>query len=78
MYNDFVIVGPPGDPAVARGLQDAGKAFAIIGGVSIIVATDEFQTIAHLCNDHLSPESGVLNPQPVELENGECKIIPYA
>jgi tungstate transport system substrate-binding protein len=34
MYNDFVIVGPPGDPAGVRGLQDAGKAFAGIAGAS--------------------------------------------
>lgn len=45
-YNDFVIVGPPGDPAGVRGLQDAGKAFARIAGASSIVATHEFQTIA--------------------------------
>jgi tungstate transport system substrate-binding protein len=32
MYNDFVIVGPPADPAGVRGLQDAGKAFAKIAG----------------------------------------------
>jgi tungstate transport system substrate-binding protein len=30
MYNDFVIVGPPGDPAGVRGMRDAAKAFATI------------------------------------------------
>jgi tungstate transport system substrate-binding protein len=35
MYNDFVIVGPPGDPAGVRGMQDAGKAFAKIAGTSV-------------------------------------------
>ena len=34
MYNDFVIVGPPGDPAGVRGMQDAGKAFAKIAGAA--------------------------------------------
>ncbi|HUT42517.1 MAG TPA: substrate-binding domain-containing protein [Gammaproteobacteria bacterium] len=34
MYNDFVIVGPPADPAGVRGLQDAGKAFAKIAAAS--------------------------------------------
>lgn len=34
MYNDFVIVGPPADPAAIRGMQDAGKAFAKIAGSS--------------------------------------------
>ena len=30
MYNDFIIVGPPDDPAAVSGLQDAGKALARI------------------------------------------------
>ena len=30
MYNDFVIVGPPGDPAGVRGMEDAAAAFAQI------------------------------------------------
>ncbi len=34
MYNDFVIVGPPGDPAGVRDMQDAGKAFAKIAGAA--------------------------------------------
>jgi tungstate transport system substrate-binding protein len=34
MYNDFVIVGPPGDPAGVRDMHDAGKAFARIAGAA--------------------------------------------
>jgi tungstate transport system substrate-binding protein len=34
MYNDFVIVGPPGDPAGVRDMQGAGEAFAGIAGAS--------------------------------------------
>lgn len=30
MYNDFVIVGPPGDPAGIKGLTNAATAFAMI------------------------------------------------
>jgi len=30
MYNDFVVVGPPSDPAKVSGLKDAPKAFAMI------------------------------------------------
>jgi tungstate transport system substrate-binding protein len=30
MYNDFVIVGPPGDPAGIEGMEDAAAAFAQI------------------------------------------------
>ena len=36
MYNDFVIVGPPADPAGVRGMQDAGKAFTKIAGASAV------------------------------------------
>ncbi len=32
MYNDFVIVGPPADPAKIAGLKDAKKALAMIAG----------------------------------------------
>jgi tungstate transport system substrate-binding protein len=30
MYNDFVLIGPKGDPAGIKGLQDVGKAFQTI------------------------------------------------
>ena len=34
MYNDFVVVGPPDDPAGVRGVQDAGKALGKIASAS--------------------------------------------
>ena len=34
MYNDFVLVGPPNDPAGVRGMEDAGDAFAKIAGAT--------------------------------------------
>ena len=46
-------------------------------GVSIIVASHEFHTIAHLCDDHLSLQAGRLQSQPPEPEDSERKIIPY-
>jgi len=46
-------------------------------GVSIIVATHEFHTIAHLCDDHLLLQAGRLQPQLPESKDGERKIIPY-
>lgn len=46
-------------------------------GVSIIVATHEYHTIAHLCDEHLSLQAGRLQPQPAEPAGGERKIIPY-
>jgi len=35
MYNDFVIIGPPDDPAKVRGLKSAAEAFRSIAGSSI-------------------------------------------
>jgi ABC-type Mn2+/Zn2+ transport system ATPase subunit len=63
-------------------IESRGQTYRMIkrlkdDGVSIIIATHEFQTIAHLCDDHLSLESGMLKPQTVEQAGGERKIIPY-
>ena len=46
-------------------------------GVSILLATHEFHTVAHLCDAHLSLESGNLRPQLIDTQSGERKIIPY-
>jgi tungstate transport system ATP-binding protein len=46
-------------------------------GVSILLSTHEFHTIAHLCDAHLSLESGNLHPQTIEQASGDRKIIPY-
>jgi tungstate transport system ATP-binding protein len=46
-------------------------------GVSILLATHEFYTVAHLCDAHLSLESGSLRPQLIDRQGGERKIIPY-
>jgi tungstate transport system ATP-binding protein len=70
------------EPTANMDIESRGQTYRMIkrlkdDGVSIIVATHEFQTIAHLCDDHLSLESGVLKPQPVEPASAERKIIPY-
>jgi tungstate transport system ATP-binding protein len=70
------------EPTSNMDSESRGQAYRMIkrlmdDGVSIIIATHEFHTIAHLCDDHLSLESGVLKPQLVELESGQRKIIPY-
>ena len=46
-------------------------------GVSILLATHEFHTVAHLCDAHLSLESGSLRPQLFDSAGSERKIIPY-
>jgi tungstate transport system ATP-binding protein len=45
--------------------------------VSILLATHEFQIVAHLCDAHLSLEAGNLQPQAFDTVDGERKIIPY-
>ncbi len=39
MYNDFVIVGPPDDPAGVSGLGSAAEAFAAIAGIEATFAS---------------------------------------
>jgi tungstate transport system ATP-binding protein len=46
-------------------------------GVSILLATHEFHTVAHLCDAHLSLESGSLRPQLLDSAGDDRKIIPY-
>jgi tungstate transport system ATP-binding protein len=46
-------------------------------GVSILLATHEYHTVAHLCDAHLSLEAGCLHSQPLEQDGEERKIIPY-
>ena len=46
-------------------------------GVSILLSTHEFHTIAHLCDAHLSLESGRLHPQAIEQADNDRKIIHY-
>jgi tungstate transport system ATP-binding protein len=45
-------------------------------GVSILLSTHEFHTIAHLCDAHLLLESGSLHPQTIARKNSDRKIIP--
>jgi tungstate transport system ATP-binding protein len=70
------------EPTANMDIESRGQTYRMIkrlkdDGVSIIIATHEFQIIAHLCDDHLSLESGALMPQPVEAASAERKIIPY-
>ena len=45
-------------------------------GVSILLSTHEFHSIAHLSDTHLSLQSGSLYPQTIDRENNDRKIIP--
>ena len=46
-------------------------------GVSIVLSTHEFHTVAHLCDEHLYLEAGTLRPQSGRPDESSRKIIPY-
>jgi len=46
-------------------------------GVSIVLSTHEFHTVAHLCDEHLYLEAGSLRPQSTGPDELSRKIIPY-
>ena len=46
-------------------------------GVSILLSTHEFHTVAHLCDAHLSLEAGSLQPQTIDQASSDRKVIPY-
>ena len=45
-------------------------------GVSILLSTHEFHSIAHLSDTYLSLQSGSLYPQTIDRDNNDRKIIP--
>lgn len=70
------------EPTSNMDSESRGQAYRMIKrlkeeGVSIIVASHEFHTIAHLCDEHLALEAGRLQPQALGSTGGERKIIPY-
>ena len=70
------------EPTASMDIESRGQTYNMIKrlkdeGVSIMIATHEYQTIAQLCDDHLFLESGALGRQPPEQANGERKVIPY-
>ena len=71
-----------GEPTSSMDSESRAQAFRMIKllkdeGVSIIVATHEYHTLAHLCDEHLLLQAGRLQPQPTGPAGGERKIIPY-
>ncbi|MBN1129892.1 MAG: substrate-binding domain-containing protein [Chitinispirillaceae bacterium] len=71
MYNDFVIVGPPGDPAGINGQKDAAAALKKIAaaGATFVSRGDESGT--HVKEKELWPATGVTPGGPWYLEAGQ-------
>ena len=59
MYNDFVIVGPGGDPADVGGMEDAGDALARIAEAGALFASRGDDSGTHKKEMALWSESGV-------------------
>ena len=59
MYNDFVIVGPEGDPADVGGMEDAGDALARIAEAGALFASRGDDSGTHKKEMALWSESGV-------------------
>lgn len=71
MVNDFVILGPPTDPARIRGMKDAAQAFAKIqkNAANFVSRGDESGT--HLKEKHLWQKAGVIAGGAWYLEIGQ-------
>ncbi|MDO3378299.1 substrate-binding domain-containing protein [Geoalkalibacter halelectricus] len=59
MYNDFVILGPPSDPAAIGGLRDANAAFAKIAASRARFVSRADQSGTHVMEKDLWKQAGV-------------------
>jgi len=59
MHNDFVIVGPPSDPAGIKGMTDAGKALARIAAATAMFISRGDDSGTHTKEQELWRNSGV-------------------
>jgi tungstate transport system substrate-binding protein len=79
MHNDFVILGPEGDPAKIKGMSDAGQALSKIAaaGATFVSRGDDSGT--HTKEQSLWQQSGVKldTQQQTIVANGKKKDISY-
>jgi tungstate transport system substrate-binding protein len=71
MYNDFVIVGPPSDPAKVRGEPRAAGAFAKIAAAGARFVSRGDKSGTHLLEQALWKEAGVTPAAPWYIESGQ-------
>ncbi|MDJ0522090.1 MAG: substrate-binding domain-containing protein [Planctomycetota bacterium] len=64
MWNDFVIVGPPSDPAGIRGMRDAGKALAAIAANRALFVSRGDDSGTHIRELELWAHAGVYANYP--------------
>lgn len=70
MYNDFVIVGPPGDPAGIRGIRDAKEAFEKIARTTSLFISRGDRSGTHTKELNLWRETDLSPSLPWYLEAG--------
>lgn len=64
MHNDFLVVGPPGDPAAVRGMNDAVAAFRRLGSASARFVSRGDRSGTHQMELGLWRRAGVTPPAP--------------
>jgi tungstate transport system substrate-binding protein len=71
MYNDFVIAGPPGDPAGIRGTRSAVEALRRIAAARAAFASRGDNSGTHLLEKALWKEAGVVPEPGWYIESGQ-------
>jgi tungstate transport system substrate-binding protein len=59
MYNDFIVVGPPGDPAAIAGMGSASEAFATIAGAEATFVSRGDDSGTHTKEKAVWAEAGI-------------------
>jgi len=80
MWNDFVILGPPADPAKIRGLRDAAEAFRRIAAAGALFVSRGDDSGTHIRERAIWKQAGgVPRKEPFYLEAGQgmgkCLIL---
>lgn len=79
MHNDFVIIGPAGDPAVIKGMSDAGKALNKIATAKATFISRGDDSGTHTKEQFLWQESGVTFAEQTQtvVKKGKKKDITF-
>ncbi len=80
MYNDFVVVGPPADPAKVKGMRQLAKAFRQIAESKVLFASRGDNSGTHLLEKQLWDKAGA-QPAPanyLQLGQGMGAVLTVA
>jgi tungstate transport system substrate-binding protein len=71
MYNDFIVVGPPDDPAGLRGAADATRAFAKLAGSGATFVSRGDESGTHQMEKALWQRAGIVPTGPWYVSAGQ-------